>query len=151
MTTTRRQMILAALALPLLGAAGCTRLYRNHGYVPPDDELSAVVVGQTTRDQLESLIGRPGSQGVLTGASWYYVGSRWEHYGLNPPREIDRQVVAISFDESGVVSNVERFGLESGRVVVLSQRVTDSGVSGEGVIRQLFRNVGNVNAGQLID
>ncbi|WP_134724604.1 outer membrane protein assembly factor BamE [Paracoccus luteus] len=151
MTTTRRQMILAALALPMLGVAGCTRMYRNHGYVPVDDELAAVVVGQTTRDELESLIGRPGSQGVLTGSSWYYVGSRWEHYGMRPPREIDRQVVAISFAESGVVTNVERFGLESGRVVVLSRRVTDTGVSGVGVIRQIFRNVGNVNAGQLLD
>lgn len=151
MTTTRRQMILAALALPMLGIAGCTRMYRNHGYVPADDELAAVVVGQTTREQLESLIGRPGSQGVLTGASWYYVGSRWEHYGMRPPREIDRQVLAVSFAESGVVTNVERFGLESGRVVVLSRRVTDTGVSGVGVIRQIFRNVGNVNAGQLID
>ena len=57
---------------------------------------TAVIVGQTRRDDLEALVGRPGSQGVLTGSSWYYVGSRWEHYAMNAPREIDRQVVAIS-------------------------------------------------------
>lgn len=126
-------------------------MYRNHGHVPTDDELAAVIVGQTRRDDLEYLIGRPGSQGVLTGASWYYVGSRWERYGLNEPREIDRQVVAISFDEGGTVTNVERFGLERGRVVTLSRRVTESGVQSSGLLRQLLGNVGRFNPGDVLN
>ena len=144
-TTTRRRLLGLAVAAPLVAAAGCTRMYRHHGYVPPEDELAMVVVGQTHQGELESLIGRPGAEGLLTGSAWFYVGSRWETYGMRPPVEVDRQVVAISFDPNGVVSNVERFGLERGRVVVLSQRVTDSGVSGAGVLRQLFRNVGRFN------
>ena len=84
---------------------------------------------------------------MLTGSSWYYVGSRWESYGLNPPREIDRQVVAISFDDAGTVTNVERFGLERGRIVTLSRRVTDSGVQGSGLLRQLMGNVGRFDPG----
>ena len=149
MSTTRRQLIALTFAMPLIAAAGCTRMYRNHGYVPADDELAMVVVGQTNQSELESMIGRPGSQGVLTGSDWFYVGSRWEHYGARPPREIDRQVVAISFDEAGTVTNVRRFGLEQGRVVILSQRVTDSGVSGASVLRKLFRNIGRINPGQI--
>lgn len=150
MSTTRRRLIALTLALPLVAAAGCTRMYRNHGYVPTDDELAAVVVGQTNQAELEGLIGRPGSQGVLTGSDWYYVGSRWEHYGARPPREIEREVVAISFDPAGTVTNVQRFGLEQGRVVVLSQRVTDAGVSGAGILRQLFSNIGRFNPGQML-
>lgn len=150
MSMTRRRAIALALALPLAAAAGCTRMYRNHGHVPSDDELASVVVGQTRREDLDSLIGRPGSQGVLTGSSWYYVGSRWERYGLNPPREVDRQVLAISFDEGGTVTNVERFGLERGRVVTLSRRVTDSGVEGSGLLRQILGNVGQFNPGDML-
>lgn len=151
MSTTRRQLIAVTLALPLVAAAGCTRMYRNHGYVPSDDELAAVVVGKTTQPELEELLGRPGSQGVLTGSDWYYVGSRWEYYGAAPPQEIERHVVAISFDPAGTVSNVSRFGLEKGRIVVLSQRVTDPGVSGQSVLRRIFANVGNFNAGQILN
>lgn len=150
MSMTRRQLIAIGFAVPLLGAVGCTRMYSNHGYVPTDEDLAMVVVGQTNQAELEGLVGRPGSQGVLTGSSWYYVGSRWERYGARPPREIDRQVVAISFDEIGTVTNVERFGLERGRIVVLSQRVTDTGVAGSGILRQLFRNLGNFNAGDIL-
>ncbi|WP_223252335.1 outer membrane protein assembly factor BamE [Paracoccus mutanolyticus] len=123
MKISRRQIMAFTLVLPA-ALAGCQATYRNHGYVPPDDQLAQVVVGQTKQADLEGLIGRPSAQGLLTGSAWYYVGSRWQFYGLREPREIDRQVVAISFDPSGTVTNVERFGLERGRVVVLSRRVT---------------------------
>ncbi len=150
MTTTRRRVIALALAVPLLAAAGCTRMYRNHGYLPAEDELAQVVVGQTRRDELEYLIGQPGSQGLLTGAGWYYVGSRWESFGARPPREVERQVVAISFDQNDTVSNIERFGLERGRVVTLSRRVTDTGVVDTGLLRQLLGNLGRFNPGDFL-
>ena len=132
-------------------AAGCSPVYRHHGYVPPEADLALVQVGQTCQFELEGMIGRPGSQGLLEGSSWYYVGSRWRHYGAMRPQEVDRQVVAIHFTPDGTVSNVERFGLERGRVVVLSRRVTDSGVVNISLIRQLMGNIGNVTADQLIN
>ena len=66
------------------------------------------------------------------------------------PQEIDRQVVAVSFDANGVVANIERFGLERGRVVTLSRRVTDSGVTGVSLAGQLLGNLGNFNPAGII-
>ena len=138
-----------AVALLIALLAACTALYQNHGYVPRDDELAKVVVGTSTRDDVAKAVGRPSSTGLLTGGAWYYVGSRFRYYGPREPEEIDRQVVAISFDEGGTVENVERFGREKGQVVVLSRRVTDSNIKGLGFLRQLLGNIGNVSAGQL--
>ncbi|TRW96691.1 outer membrane protein assembly factor BamE [Paracoccus sp. M683] len=147
MSAIRRFVIVAVLAV-----AACSPVYRNHGYVPPELDLAEVVVGQTTVDELPTLIGRPSAQGLLTGSGWYYVGSRWRHYGPYEPQEIDRQVVAITFAaDTGTVANVERFGLERGRIVVLSRRVTDSGVTEISLVRQLMGNLGNFNPGQIID
>lgn len=150
MKISRRHIMAFVLTVPMALAA-CTATYRNHGYVPPEDELAQVVTGQTKQDQLDGMIGRPSAQGLLTGSAWYYVGSRWQYFGAREPREIDRQVVAISFDQTGTVANVERFGLERGRVVTLSRRVTSSGVASLGLVRQLLGNVGRVSAGQLLD
>ncbi|MNP87407.1 hypothetical protein D3C76_1882800 [compost metagenome] len=58
--------------------------------------------------------------------------------------------MAISFTEGGTVSNVERFGLERGQVVVLSRRVTDSGVASVSIVRQLMGNVGRVSAEDML-
>ena len=133
------------------GLAACAPVYRTHGYVPPEIDLQQVQVGQTTVDDLPALIGRPSAQGLLTGSGWYYVGSRWREFGAAAPREVDRQVVAISFAPNGTVSNVERFGLERGRVVTLSRRVTEGGTPDVSFIGQLLRNVGNFQAGDFID
>ncbi|MDO5705143.1 MAG: outer membrane protein assembly factor BamE [Paracoccus sp. (in: a-proteobacteria)] len=145
MTAFRHVLIVALLAL-----AACAPIFRNHGYVPPPEDLEQIVVGQTTVDMLDTMIGRPSAQGLLTGAGWYYVGSRWRDFGPMPSQEVERQVVAISFAPSGVVTNVERFGLERGRVVVLSRRVTEGSVTEVSFITQLMRNIGNFQAGDLI-
>lgn len=149
-SVTRRSALVLALAGLTLGSA-CSSVYRNHGYVPTDEDLAMVEVGKTVREDLPQLIGRPSSAGLLEGSAWYYVGSRWEYYGARPPLEIDRQVVAVSFGETGVVENVERFGLEKGQVVVLSRRVTDTSIKGVGLVRQLLGSIGRVTAGQLLD
>lgn len=135
--------------LALVALAACSAQYRNHGYVPRDEDLAAVVVGESTQETVARAVGRPSSTGLLTGGAWYYVGSRFRHYGPREPKEIDRQVVAISFDEAGTVENVERFGLEDGQVVALSRRVTDSNIKGLSFLRQLLGNIGNISAGQL--
>lgn len=134
----------------LLVVAGCSAVYRNHGYVPSDEELALVEVGTDTRDTVAATIGRPSAAGLLNDVGWYYVQSRWKHYGALPPREEDRQIVAITFTEDGVVENVERFGLEQGRVVALSRRVTDSNIKGMSVLRQLFGSLGRLRADQLL-
>ncbi|MEY4872157.1 MAG: hypothetical protein RLZZ563_1487, partial [Pseudomonadota bacterium] len=67
--------------------------------------------------------------------------------GAFEPREIDRQVVSISFDEGGTVANVERFGLERGKVVPLSRRVTESSVRGLSLIQQLLGSFGRIAPG----
>lgn len=143
------QAMLAGAALMLAGA--CVPVERFHGYVPDDDDLAVIEIGQTSEAEVATLLGRPSTQGLLTGSNWFYVGSTFRHYGAMKPRETDREVVALSFDSRGAVSNVERFGLEEGRIVVLSRRVTDSGVSGMSALRQLLGNIGQITAGQILD
>nr|WP_226780887.1 outer membrane protein assembly factor BamE [Oceaniglobus trochenteri] len=145
-----RMTRLGAAIVLVLAVAGCTAIYRNHGYVPADDELEAVVVGQDTRETVAAAVGRPTSTGVLDVGGWYYVKSRFRHFAYRAPQEIEREVLAISFDETGTVENIERFGLQDGRVVALSRRVTDSNVKGIGFLQQLFGNIGNFSAGDFL-
>lgn len=141
---------ITVLGMVLVMAAGCSAVYRNHGYVPVDAELALIEVGVDTRETVAATIGRPSAAGLLNDVGWYYVQSRWKHYGALPPQEEDRQIVAISFTEAGIVENVERFGLEQGRVVALSRRVTDSNIQGLSVLRQLFGSIGRLRADQLL-
>lgn len=129
--------------------AACSTIYRNHGYVPTDDELATVEVGKDTRETLTEKIGRPTASGLLNDVGWFYVQSRWSYRGAFEPREIERQVVSITFSETGTVQNIERFGLEQGRVVPLSRRVTETNVKGMGIIRQLLGSFGRLSPGAI--
>ena len=144
----KRVALAVALSVTVSVTVACTTQFRNHGYVPPEEELDRIEIGLDTRDSVAQLVGRPSSLGVLDVSGWYYVQSRYSQFAYQKPKEIDRQVVAISFDEAGKVENVERFGLEDGKVVVLSRRVTDSNVKGIGFLRQLFGNLTNLSADQ---
>ena len=138
------------LGLILVAVTGCAAVYRNHGYVPSDEELALLEVGKDSRDTVAAAIGRPSAAGLLNDVGWYYVQSRWKNYGALPPKEETRQVVAITFTEAGVIENIERFGLEKGRVIALSRRVTDNNIKGISVLQQLFGSLGRLRADQIL-
>lgn len=135
--------VLCAVGLgAFLFIGACSPQYENHGYVPPEDQLQQIVVGSDTKETVAEKIGVPASSGVLGDGGYYYVRMRQRAVGFMAPREIDREVVAISFSSAGVVQNVERFGLERGQMVTLSRRVTSSPVSDKTFLRQLLGNLG---------
>ncbi len=139
------------LAVTLLLVAACKPIVRNHGYYPNDEDLSLITVGVDTRETVASSIGAPSASGLITGSGYYYVRSRWETFGPREPKEVDRQVLAISFDQAGVVENIEQFGLEKGRMIVLSRRVTETSIKNVSFIRQLLGNLGRLRAEDLVD
>lgn len=138
----------AGLAIGL--ATACTPIEANHGYIPVQEDLARIVIGQDTRESVRSLVGAPTSGGVLQGGNFYYVASKFRTFTFFAPEEVEREVLAISFSDAGVVQNIERFGLEDGQVVVLSRRVTDTGIADTTFVRQLLNSLGRIDAGQFL-
>ena len=136
-------------ALCLIAVAACTAQYRNHGYVPPAEDLQKLVVGVDTRATVDDVIGAPSASGLLSDGDYYYVRSRMREYGPRRPQVVDRKVVAISFNADDTIRNIETFGLQDGMVVPLTRRVTDSSVVGNGLLRQIFGNFGNIDPSTL--
>jgi outer membrane protein assembly factor BamE (lipoprotein component of BamABCDE complex) len=139
-----------AMLIAVLAAAACTPVFRDHGYIPAEDELAQVTVGQDSKDTVATKVGRPSVEGLLNDNGWFYVQSRFKTIGPRQPQEIERQVVAISFDDQDRVANVERFGLEKGEVIAISRRVTSTSIKQIGLIQQLLGSLGRLRADQLL-
>lgn len=135
----------------VIGISACVASYRDHGYVPLPEDLAKIQVGSDTRESVTEKIGTPGTSGVLDKGGYYYVASRVRHYGARAPQVVSRELVAITFDSRDRVANIERYGLEDGRVIPLEKRVTDSGESERGLLRQLLGNLGRIGPGQLLN
>jgi len=134
-------------AAALVGAcvlSACGTQSRNFGYAPTAAQLSELTVGRDTRETVVDAVGSPGSAGVLGGATYLYVAQEVERYGFREPRTLRRNVVALSFDEAGVLRDIEQLGLEDGNVVAYTRAATDAPTEGVGLLRQLGSNLGRI-------
>ena len=142
------QAALGGVAIALLVA--CTPIYTNHGFVPDDKDLARITTGVDTRETVGAFLGRPSVEGLIGDGEWFYVRSQWKTVGAKAPQEIDRQVLAITFDDTGVVTNIERFGLEKGEIVAISRRVTTEPIKGRNALAQIFGNIGRLDPSALL-
>ena len=150
MSACRNRIIKIVAAMGLSALTACSATYRNHGYAPPEEDLQQLVVGVDTRSTVDDVVGPPSVGGVLGDGNYYYVRKKVREYGMFRPEIVERRIVAISFDETDTIRNIERFALEDGKVVALSQRVTDSSVVGNGFWRQIIGNIGNFSPADVL-
>jgi outer membrane protein assembly factor BamE (lipoprotein component of BamABCDE complex) len=58
------------------------------------------------------------------------------------PKIVDRRVVAVYFDKRGNVKRVAHYGLQDGKIIDFVGRRTPSKGSEDGLLKELFRNIG---------
>ncbi|MHA1529721.1 MAG: outer membrane protein assembly factor BamE [Alphaproteobacteria bacterium] len=133
------------------GLSGCSPRVKNHGYAPDDELLAGISAGQDTRGSVRRKIGRPSVTGVFTDAGWYYIATTVEHYLYNAPLVTKRRVVAIQFDGSDLVSGVNVYGVEDGRIINLQTRTTPTHGRELTILQQLLGNLGTLTGEQLLD
>lgn len=133
-----------------ISLSGCAATYRDHGYLPIEEDLEQVVVGVDTRSTVTEVLGSPIGSGVLEDGAIFYISTRIKNYLFYEPKVVSREMLVVSFDDQDQVANLERFGLEDGRVIVLSRRVTEAPVKGPKILTQILGNLGNFNPGDFL-
>lgn len=137
-----RRAILASACVAIISA--CSPIMRSYGYTPSDLDLSELTVGKDNRESVARAIGTPQASGLSNENTWFYASSLYRTNGLFTPEELEREIVAVSFTESGTLANIERYGLENGQVVTVSRRVTNPAVQNSTFVRQLFDSIGSI-------
>jgi len=121
---------------------GCAPKIQVHGNPPDPDELSRIRPGIQTRDDVAALLGSPSSSTTFGDETWYYISSRIEGTAFSGTEVLDRQVVAITFDDKGAVKTIKRYTLKDGRKIEMVDRVTPTGGRKMTVLQQLVGNFG---------
>ncbi len=140
-----------ALVLVMATLAACGGQYRNHGYMPLAEDVDALIVGVDTRDSIIEVMGVPTTGGVLTEEAMYYVRSRVHHKGYVKPNEIQRDVLVLSFDKNQILRNVERFGIEKGKLIRLEHRVTEAPGGDRSILQQIIGSIGGFNPNSIVN
>ncbi|HLU92346.1 MAG TPA: outer membrane protein assembly factor BamE [Pedomonas sp.] len=134
-----KTLLIAAVAV---NTAACTRIKDTKGYLADPQLVAAIQPGIDNRDSVLGTLGRPSLESEFDPNTWYYVSRHTEQLAFLKPKPIRHQVLVVSFNEKGVVSQVEKLGEEEIVKVQASKDKTPTRGRDISVWDQLFGNIG---------
>ena len=138
----------SALGAAFLAAAlaACAPTVDQRGNLPSEEKLATIRPGITTKDTVSQLLGTPSTVGTFDPNIWYYISNRTEQVSFFKPELLDQQVVAIAFDENGVVRDIQRHGMDDRHDVAPVARATPAPGRELSLMEQFFGNLGKFNS-----
>lgn len=143
MKTLIPSVVLIAAAL---ATTGCSRVKASQGYLIDETLFTSILPGVDNRESVTRTLGRPTFAAQFDGGSWYYVNRLTGQYAFVAPKTLEQQILIISFDADGNVSNVERRGMEKIARINPVDDTTPTLGRNEGFFEELFGNIGAVGA-----
>ena len=144
MTFNKALRIAIALVLAC-GLAACTARTANRGNLPTESQLAKIEIGKHNRNNVAKIIGTPSTIGTFDSQVWYYIGRRTKQWGFFEEEVIDQQIVAVYFDQKGVIEHIQRYNKDDIRRIKMVGRVTPTAGHELGVIEQIIGNFGRFN------
>ena len=144
----RRALIATAVILSAGLVSACNPTLRSHGFRYADGEVPELTPGEDTRASVLQRLGNPSTRGTFETDTWYYISATREYLAYLRPDTRERRIIAVRFDEEGVVEAVDEYGMEDGRVVALVDRETPTRGRELTILEQLLGNVGRLPTDQ---
>jgi len=138
--------LVAACCATLL--AGCSPTIEHRGYVAKPGAFGQITNGMA-KTEVEGILGSPSTTASVNyqGDSYYYITSTTKGRAFLRPKETNREVIAVRFDQNDQVQSFAQYGLDDGRIIDVNTRETP--VVGEdlGILKNIFRGILNSKAG----
>ncbi len=139
-TAFRRHIPIIAVLIGAAGLLACSPRIEVRGNSLSATKLAKIEPGAHTRKDIRTLLGTPSTIGTFDSQTWYYYSERTSKVAFFYPEVLERQVVAIHFDKSGVVKEVRRYSKEDGREIDPVGRATETPAPSYSLLEQLFGN-----------
>ena len=138
--------LVAAASATLLAACSPTIDYR--GYVAKPGVFNQINSGMA-KTEVETVLGSPSTTASVKyqGDSYYYITSITKSRAFLKPTEVNRDVIAIRFNQQDQVQSFAQYTLQDGRIVDINGNTTP--VVGEdlSILKRIFRGLLNSTPG----
>jgi outer membrane protein assembly factor BamE (lipoprotein component of BamABCDE complex) len=108
-------------------------------------DLKQLVPGTSTRSDVTTLLGSPTAKATFDDNTWLYIGEVTRPVIGGTQSVLDQQVVALTFDDKGVLRSITRKTADDALPVGMASGATPSPGSEATVMQQLLGNVGRFN------
>ena len=134
--------IAAAFATGCLFLTACGGHVIRQGHQFQAEDLNQVREGMS-KEQVTLALGTPDTQSAAAGGAYYYISTTADQpMPFMTPSVTDRHIVAVYFNKQDRVEKIANYGLQDGKVVDFVSRETPSYTRDEGLLKELFRNIG---------
>ena len=111
------------------------------------EQLKDMIPGTSTRADATSLLGSPTAKATFDDNTWIYISERTQSRVGRTPGIQSQDVVALTFDDRGVLRTVKHLTQDDAKPVNVVSRATPSPGSEATFMQQLLGNVGRFSAG----
>jgi len=126
---------------------GCTARKNVRGNLLTESQLATIQPGTTNRETVLRVLGPPSTEGTFDNQVWYYIGRQEEEWAFLNPEILEQRVVALYFNERGVVEHIERYSGDDRRQVDVVERETPTSGHKIGFFEQILGNLGVLGGG----
>ena len=134
------------LSVAVATLAGCSVPVVQRGDLPEAAALAKITPGKSDKAVVTKLIGSPSSVASFDPNTWYYISDRTKSVAFFKPETLDQQVVAIDFDDKGVVRDIRRRTFADREPIVPNPNATPAPGRKFSFLEQLIGNFGRFSA-----
>lgn len=134
-----------ALLASLLMLSACNKDVALHGFNFEHVDFGEIKVNETSRNAVLATLGSPTSQSDFNGKTDYYIESKVEKVAFLDPKVLEQRVLAISYNQSGIVSGITEYTLDDANKVIFSDSHTELKGNGITPVQQIMTNLGKYN------
>lgn len=132
--------ILFISMLLLISACSSDLFLVHNGNMPAQERVDEIRLGQSKQDVM-NILGAPSLTTGLSDDHWIYMASTTKKVAFFRPEELERKVLAISFDNNQI-SKIEKLNLADGNKLPIDTDTTQTTEQEQGFFRKYFGGVG---------
>ena len=135
--------LIPLLAIFIGAMSACSPIADTRGNLPLEAAIKSIAQGKQNRNQVVAILGSPSTKASFGKQEiWYYIGKRTETLAFLEPTLLERKILAIKFDNRGIVQTIASYDATAGKPVNLVDRVTPTMGSELGILEQIIGNLG---------
>jgi outer membrane protein assembly factor BamE (lipoprotein component of BamABCDE complex) len=109
------------------------------------DDLAKIKAGTHNKNDVLSIVGSPSVDGTFDRKKWVYISKVTETTAFLAPTTAEEEVVAIYFDDNGIVKEVAFHENEDSENIDFVERVTPTSGHSMTFLQQIFGNFGRMS------
>lgn len=139
--STRNVLFSTLAGVLFLSACSTEYFVQTEGNLPSKNDILSLKQGMT-QEQVRDIMGSPSVISSLDHRTWLYMNSTMKRMAFFEPEELERNLVAVRFNQAGKLERVVELTKEDGKDIAVSQSATPVLGSEETFMEKYFGGVG---------